>query len=192
MLTLEQKQNLFNQLYKAIRQDKHDEIINLLKDVDAEDQVWILTARCNGFFGTLPFLAAVGSSDETFLALVSHLPHSNYVEVFDKLEDGNTPLTEALSWGKASRIKTLLSQVDKMTFEGLLNTKNWEGSSLQELLSNAKSKSGNENLLADIKKIRAEKSFSPTMAMVSLGLHRKVDHKEEQSEVKSATLRKAG
>lgn len=176
------RNKLYIQLHNAIRKNKNDEIISLLKDISAEDQVWILTARSNIVAGTLPFLAATLASDKTFLALVAGLPQANYVEVFNKLEDGNTPLTEALSWGITSRIKTLLSQVDDTTYKGLLNTKDYTGTSLEVLLSKHKSESTNENLLEDIKKMRSEKTFSPVTAMKSLGLHAQSDRKEVKSE----------
>lgn len=152
MLTLEQKKNLFAQLCDAITEEDANKISALLRDVSPADQVWLLTVQSPS--GSLPFYAATLSKDETFLALVENLPHSDYVKVFKVLKDGDTPLTSALDWGRGSRVEKLLLQVDEQTFLDLLNTKNSIGHSLTRLLLGYEDRLTSQNLYEKIDKIR--------------------------------------
>jgi hypothetical protein len=173
LLTDKEKDILLGKLYSAIQEEQPNQIIQLLKEVDPEDQVWILNHKLSFPINipiTLSFSACVRATDETFLALVQNLPHSKYIEVFSVLIDGNTTLSEALSWGRTARVKTLLTQVNEETFKALLNTKNSEGLSLEQLLSQKTNQSGFKNLLEEIKFIR-EKSFSAATAAARFGLH---------------------
>lgn len=154
MLNQKEKEELYINVFGAMKHNDVDVITEALKGVHEDDQVWVLTARSNFFPGTIPF-AAILQSDETFLALVKQLPEARYEEVYRVLEDGNTPLTEALSWNITGKVQALLVGIqDDSVFDALLNTKNLDNTSLKTLLGEKSSKSGNENLLEDITKAR--------------------------------------
>jgi len=63
-----------------------------------------------------------------------------------------------------------MTQVNEETFKALLNTKNSESVSLEQLLSQKTNQSGFKNLLEEINFLR-EKLFSAATAAARFGLH---------------------
>jgi|GEM_PF-3428016 len=169
MLGLEERKQLFIQVFVAMKSNDVDTITASLKDVHEDDQAWILTARSSLGPGTIPF-AAILQSNETFLALVKHLPEGRYPEVYSVLEDGNTPLTEALTWNITDKVQALLVEIqDDSVFDALLKTVDFEMTSLMALLEKKSSECGNKNLLEDIKIARrAEANWMESVSDLGL------------------------
>lgn len=131
-------------IHDAIRANKPDVIRKQLSQMLGKDQEYILNARSNVCIGNLAFLACVLSDDETFLSLFESLSDPALCNVLRSLEDGNTPLTEAISWGRISRVETLLNKVSETAKQTLLAMMDHEGKTVAQRLHTAKQKQKQE------------------------------------------------
>lgn len=143
-LNPEQFNQLFINLYHAIIRDDATRIVTLLHGVETEDQISILTAQCNVFYGTLPFFACVHHGNVMY-SLLKNLPEEHHQKVLSVKEDGNTALTEAIEWRAKKSIEGMLMNVSKETRKELLTIQNSAGETAHSLLA------PNENEIRNMK-----------------------------------------
>lgn len=125
-------------VHDAIRANKPDVIRKQLSQMSDSDQEYILNAQSDICLGNLAFFACVLSNDDTFLSLFESLSDSAMCNVLRSLEDGNTPLTEAISWGRILRVELLLNKVSENAKQTLLAMRDYEGKTVAERLYAAK------------------------------------------------------
>lgn len=128
---------VYVEILRAVQSEDTDTLDKILSTLKSTDQVYMLRTRSSLIATTIPFYTIM-IKPKMFMNLFKHLPESYYVETLSILDDGNTSLTEAISWHHLKPVQTFLNSIQSQEVkEELLNIRNHTGKTTRLLLKEA-------------------------------------------------------
>ena len=118
-------------LHAVINSDP-DRLQRTMLSLTVEERCRLLCKKAR-IAGTIPFYTIMMNAP-LFPVLFKDIPEIHWPKILAILEDGNTPLTEAISWGNTLVVKRFLDSVRNPQVKAqLLATTNHQGKTLKEL-----------------------------------------------------------